>query len=142
MADGILPDTAFGRRARERLRTEKVIWLTTVGRDGTPQPNPVWFIWDGADEILTYNLPDAYRIAHIAQRPNASLHFNSNSSGDDIVVLRGVAEQVDDVPPPDESPEYVAKYGDDMPRITGTAEAFAARYSAPVRIRIDRVRGY
>lgn len=138
----LLPDTAFGHRARERLRTEKVIWWTTVGRDGTPQPNPVWFIWDGETGILTYNLPDAYRITHIKQRPNVSLHFNSDDSGDDIVVLRGVAELVDDVPPPDESPEYVAKYGPDMAVISGSAAAFAATYSAPVRITVDRVRGY
>jgi PPOX class probable F420-dependent enzyme len=138
----LIPDTAFGRRVRERLHTEKVIWLTTVGRDGTPQPNPVWFIWDGAGEILTYHLPDAYRITHIAKRPAVSLNFNSNRSGNDIAVLRGVAEAVDNVPAADVSPEYVAKYGDDMARISGTAVAFAARYSKPVRIKITQLRGY
>lgn len=138
----LIPDSAFGRRARERLQAEKVIWLTTVGQDGTPQPNPVWFIWDGGAEILTYNLPDAYRITHIAQRPNVSLHFDSDGSGMDIVVLRGVAEHVDDVPPPDESADYTAKYGQAMVGISGSTAAFAARYSAPVRITIDRIRGY
>ena len=34
----------FGQRAAERLRTEEVIWLTTVGNDGMPQPSPVWFL--------------------------------------------------------------------------------------------------
>ena len=24
-----------------------MIWLTTMGSDGTPQPTPVWFLWDG-----------------------------------------------------------------------------------------------
>ena len=43
----VLPDagTPFGDRVRERLVDEQVIWLTTVGADGTPQPNPVWFLW-------------------------------------------------------------------------------------------------
>ncbi|HEX6194705.1 MAG TPA: TIGR03667 family PPOX class F420-dependent oxidoreductase [Jiangellaceae bacterium] len=138
----LIPDTAFGRRARERLQTEKVIWLTTVGQDGTPQPNPVWFIWDGGAEIITYNLPDSHRLAHIARRPHVSLNFDSDGAGMDIVVLRGVAERVDDVPPPDESADYTAKYGTDMIRISGSAAAFAASYSAPVRITIDRIRGY
>ncbi|WAX58089.1 hypothetical protein M6B22_04785 [Jatrophihabitans cynanchi] len=30
--------TPFGDRVRERLADEQVIWLTTVGADGTPQP--------------------------------------------------------------------------------------------------------
>jgi hypothetical protein len=38
--------TDFGKRAAERLAKEKVIWLTTVGVDGAPQPNPVWFVWE------------------------------------------------------------------------------------------------
>lgn len=36
--------TEYGARVARRLQDEQVIWLTTVGRDGTPQPNPVWFI--------------------------------------------------------------------------------------------------
>jgi len=43
MAESTLPDpsTAFGERVRRLLRDERVIWITTVGKDGTPQPNPV-----------------------------------------------------------------------------------------------------
>jgi len=41
------PNTPFGERVQRRLATSKVIWLTTVGADGTPQPNPVWFVVDG-----------------------------------------------------------------------------------------------
>jgi dTDP-4-amino-4,6-dideoxygalactose transaminase len=48
---GWLPDSDFGRRVQARLEEAVVGWLTTVGQDGTPQPNPVWFITDG-DEIL------------------------------------------------------------------------------------------
>ena len=42
MANQVLPDpsTTFGKRVRERLAEEIVVWLTTVGADGTPQPNP------------------------------------------------------------------------------------------------------
>lgn len=49
MASDVLPDadSEFGQRVRARLRDEQVIWFTTVGADGTPQPNPVWFIWQG-----------------------------------------------------------------------------------------------
>ena len=30
----------YGERLRRRLTGEMTIWLTTVGRDDTPQPNP------------------------------------------------------------------------------------------------------
>jgi hypothetical protein len=32
-----VPDL-YGERVRRRLTDETTIWLTTVGRDGTPQP--------------------------------------------------------------------------------------------------------
>jgi hypothetical protein len=44
----VLPDpaTTFGKRVRRRLRDEPVSWFTTVGADGTPQPNPEAFSED------------------------------------------------------------------------------------------------
>jgi PPOX class probable F420-dependent enzyme len=140
----VLPDPAssFGRRVRDRFRDEDVIWMTTVGRDGTPQPNPVWFIWPSEEQILTYNLPDAHRLAHIAERPAVSLHFNSAADGNDVVVARGIAERADDEPPPHESPAYLAKYRAAMLEISGSLEAFASTYSVPVRVRMTRIRGY
>ncbi|HEX6336984.1 MAG TPA: TIGR03667 family PPOX class F420-dependent oxidoreductase [Jiangellaceae bacterium] len=140
----VLPDPAspFGRRVRDRFRHEEVIWLTTVGRDGTPQPNPVWFIWPGEAEILTYNMPTAHRLAHVAERPAVSLHFNSAEDGNDVVVARGLAERADGEPPPHESPAYLAKYREAMLEISGSLEAFASAYSVPVRIRMTRIRGY
>lgn len=139
-----LPDPAspFGRRVRDRFRDEEVIWLTTVGRDGTPQPNPVWFIWQGDEQILTYNTPTAHRLAHIAARPAVSLHFNSAADGNDVVVARGIAERADSEPPPHESTGYLAKYRAAMLEISGSLEAFAAEYPVPVRIRMTRIRGY
>jgi hypothetical protein len=37
--------------ARRRLTGEMAIWLTTAGRDGTPQPNPAGFGWDAGDSL-------------------------------------------------------------------------------------------
>lgn len=43
----ILPDpaTEYGQAVCRRLRGELVIWLTTAAPSGTPQPSPVWFLW-------------------------------------------------------------------------------------------------
>lgn len=106
------------------------------------QPNPGWFLWTGDDEILVYNRADAYRLTHIDQRPQASLHLNHNSDGNDVVVLSGIAERIANVPPADHSPDYMAKYGERMISASGSTEAFAARYSVPLRVRVTRVRGF
>lgn len=143
MTTDALPDasTSFGRRVRDRLRDEVVVWLTTVGADGTPRPNPVWFVWTG-DDVLLYSHHAARRLAAIRERPRVSLHFNSDATGEDVIVMAGDAEIDEALPSADASPEYLAKYGESMARVSGSTEQFAQTYSAPVRVRISRVRGY
>lgn len=138
----MLPDatTPIGQRARWRLREEVVVWLTTVGRDGTPYPNPVWFLWDGG-RVLTYNLSTSGRVRHIRERPRVSLNFDSEDGGD-VVIMIGRAEIVDDVPPAHQVPEYVTKYGERMTRMFGSLEGFSERYSVPISIDLQRVRAF
>jgi PPOX class probable F420-dependent enzyme len=142
MADDPLPDptTPFGERVRRRLRDEVVIWLTTVGSDGTPQPNPVWFLWDG-ESILVYNRSTAHRLTHVRRRPRVSLNFDGNGRGGDIVVFTGSAAVSDGEPRPHERPEYVSKYGQMMVRTSGSLEDFSRRYPVPLRVREIRTRG-
>ena len=121
-----------------RLREDVAAWFTTVAADGTPQPNPVWFLWEGGDEILIYNRPAAARLRHLAERPRASLHLESEN-GRNIAVLVGSA-RVTEEPPPHEVPAYVAKYRERMLRVGGSLEEFSRRYPTPVRFRPDRLR--
>ena len=72
--------TTVGRRCLERLRTEKAIWLTTVAPDGTPQPNPVWFTWDG-ETVLVYSHRDAFRNRNLRRNPRVALSFDSRRQG-------------------------------------------------------------
>lgn len=134
------PDSPFGRTVRERLANEQVIWLTTVGKDGTPQPNPVWFLHEDG-EILVYNLTSANRLVHIRQRPQVSLNLNGDEHGGSIAVLTGVARLVPDEPPADRNPAYVAKYASGMVAVSGSAMTFAQNYAVAMRIDITKVRG-
>jgi PPOX class probable F420-dependent enzyme len=135
------PATPFGRRLADRLRDGQVIWLTTVGADGTPQPNPVWFLWTD-DHVLVYSLTGAHRLAHIRQRPRVSLHFDEDGAGTHSMVLTGHAEILTGWPPPHEMPSFLDKYRDGMTRVSGSPAAFGAAYAVPIRVRITRVRGY
>lgn len=137
----VIPDSQFGRRVLERLRTETVIWFSSVGADETPQPNPVWFLWQ-ENGFLIYNRTGANRLAHIAHRPRVSLNFDGDGHGGDIVVFTGHAVRLDDQPLPHELPAYVEKYGDAMARISGSREAFSAAYPVAVRVEVTRVRGH
>jgi PPOX class probable F420-dependent enzyme len=143
VAEGALPDssTEFGERVRRRLREEKVIWITTVGKDGTPQPNPVGFLFQDDDSILIYNMINANRLSHVGGRPRVALHFDGDGVGGDIVVFTGTALRADDVPPPHENEAFLAKYGDSLLRVSGSAEEFGQRFPVPLRIEITRTRG-
>jgi PPOX class probable F420-dependent enzyme len=135
------PDTDFGRSVRERLAGERLIWFTTISRNGTPQPNPVWFLHDG-DDILIYNLNTAARLTHIRDRPQVSLNLNAGPDGNGIVVITGLARVAPDEPLPHEHEAYVAKYGEAMKNISGDVAEFAAQYSAAIRVDIGKVRGF
>jgi PPOX class probable F420-dependent enzyme len=133
--------TEFGARAARRLREEPLAWLTTVDGRGTPQPVPVWFLWDGADGILLYSRPGTAKLRNVEVNPRVSLHLDGNGQGGDIVVCIGAARVSDD-PPADRVPEYVEKYGELVERNRWTPESFAADYAVPLRITITRIRGH
>lgn len=139
----VLPDstTEFGARIAARLKDERIIWLVTTGADGAPQPNPVWFLWEGAS-FLIYSLPNAARIANIRRNPRVALHFNSDSDGNDIIVFSGIATEVPDMPSVDQHPAYLARYRERIDEEFGGPAAFAARYSLPLRITPSKVRGF
>ncbi|MFL5734536.1 MAG: TIGR03667 family PPOX class F420-dependent oxidoreductase [Chloroflexia bacterium] len=132
--------TPFGARVAQRLRDEVIIWLTTVGADGTPQPNPVWFLWDGAS-VLVYSLPHAGRVANIKRNPRVSLNLDGNGRGGDIIVITGEARIVEEEPPADRNTVYVDKYKEYIERSFKTPEYFASQYSLPLRITPRKVRG-
>ena len=139
----VFPDPAspFGARVRNRLRDEQVIWFTAVADDGTPQPNPVWFVWQD-DAVLVYNKRGARRLDHLRERPRVALHFNGDQRGADIIVLTGVADVLDDAPPPHAVPAYLEKYRRSMVGVSGSLEAFSEAYPTAVRVRPTLVRGF
>ena len=137
------PSTPFGERVARRLRDERLIWFTTVDAKGTPQPTPVWFLWDeAASTFLIYSRADAKRLAHLQRNPKVALNFDGNGSGGDIIVIIGQAQVSSDDPPADQLPTYVEKYRDFIARRYATPENFASIYSVALRIRPIAIRGH
>ena len=140
----VLPDTstAFGARVERRLREELIAWLTLVDPGGTPQPAPIWFLWDG-ETALVYSDRRAKRLTHLRRNPKVALHLDGDGRGGDIVVLTGEVV-VDGTAPavPDNRP-YLDKYGDAIAGGSwGTPEVFAETFGVPLRFTPDRVRGH
>ena len=125
--------TEFGARAARRLREELIYWLVTTGGDGTPQPSPVWALWEG-ETFLIYSQPDTPKLRNIAARPGVALHLDGDGKGGDIVIVTGDARIAPDAPPADRVPAYIAKYREGLRRIGMTGESFARAYSVAVRV--------
>jgi PPOX class probable F420-dependent enzyme len=133
--------TPFGARVARRLQEERIIWLTTVRSDGTPQPSPVWFHWDG-QTFLIYSQPDTPKLRNIAQNPTVALNFDGDGRGGDIVVFTGRAEITEEAPPAHEVAEYLDKCRQAIARIGMTPEAFAQAYSTAMRVTPTGLRGH
>lgn len=129
-----MPDTSTeaGARAEERLRSEEVVWMTTVRPDGQPQSVPVWFLWDG-DSFLIYSRPGARKLKNIESNPRINLNLNSNPTGGDVARAEGTAEVVGDAPPATEVGPYLEKYREAIARIGFDPDGFAEAYSVAVR---------
>ncbi len=133
--------TDFGARAARRLREEQLIWLTTVGADGTPQPTPVWFHWDG-ETFMLFSQPNTAKLRHIAASPRVAPNFHTHQEGDDAVVFTGAARVAEAAAPEARVREYLAKYAEGIERLGMTPEQMAASYSTVIYVTPDRVRGF
>mgnify|MGYP001214896900 CR=1 FL=1 len=137
------PTTPFGERVVRRLREEHLIWMTTVDAKGTPQPTPVWFLWeDVTSTILIYSRRDAKRLQHLQQNPRVALNLDGNRRGGDIIVITGEARFSPDELPANQVPAFVEKYREYVARLNYDPQEFAAAYPVALRIYPGIVRGH
>ena len=131
--------TELGKHAEKRLSEEYVVWLTTVSQTASPQPNPVWFYWDGK-VLLLYSQPSAHKVRNIARNPRVSVNFQADDDGGDIVVLTGTASIEKN--PPKHDQRYIQKYRSHIPKIGLTPESLASTYSVEIKVTPEKLRGF
>jgi PPOX class probable F420-dependent enzyme len=121
-----------------RLEQDLVVWFTTVSGDGTPQPNPVWFYWDG-ESCLIYTRPGAAKLKNLARSARAAIHFEgAETFGGDLLILTGEARVLEMSSDPD--PEYIQKYRKPAEEYGREIEEICSRYNVPIRFVPERVR--
>jgi PPOX class probable F420-dependent enzyme len=125
--------------AERRLRSEAIVWLTTVRADGQAQASPVWFLWDG-QTFLLYSQPDAQKVRNLAANPKVALHLDDDGSGGDVVTVEGTATVEPDTPRADRVDGYLAKYQAAIEALGYEPGPFARTYSTAIRVRPTRAR--
>jgi PPOX class probable F420-dependent enzyme len=130
--------TPTGKRVQRRLEKEVIIWLATVGVDGSPHAVPVWFWWDG-ESFLIYSVP-GQKVTDIEANPKVALHLNTTSDGGDVVRAAGEAKRLLRQPPAYKVPAYIRKYAALIKRNGWNAEGFSREYHIALRVRPTRFR--
>ena len=136
-------NSKFGRTIKRHLKNQYFVWLTTVDSKGTPQPRPVWFIWED-DSFLIFSQTNAYKVKHIKNNPKVSLNFNTtDEDGEkDVIIFIGDAVIDKKVSPAHEVKAYLKKYKTGIIGLNTTPEDFSKEYSTAIRIKPTEVRGW
>jgi hypothetical protein len=77
------------------------------------------------------------KLRQLAGNPRASVHFNADAEGTDVVVLQGTARRIERVSPQRRT-AYLRKYRRNMK----DPLAFQARFSVPISFRPTALRGF
>ncbi len=117
----------------KRLRAELMMWLSTVRPDGRPHLVPVWFLWDG-ETILIFSRPNQQKLRNLQHNPNVVVALDTAGQGDDIVMIEGKAELLNDPAVSAALPAYAEKYKQRLELYGWTGEAMAQDYSQAIRI--------
>jgi len=129
-------------KANGLVKQEYVIWLTTVDSTNTPQPRPVWFIWE-KDSFLIFSQSHAHKVAHIRRNKSVSLHFNTDETGDqNVIVYIGTATIDEEAKPAHKNPAYFKKYKTGIQELGMTPEQFSKEYSVAIRVKPSSLRGW
>ena len=78
----------------ERMAVARNYWVSTVRPDGRPHLSLVWGLWvDGA--FYFGSGPQTRKVRNLSENPHVALH----PEGDDVVILEGVAERINNPDP-------------------------------------------
>jgi general stress protein 26 len=75
-----------------RLRSLREIWVATADEAGRPDAVPVWFWWDGSSLWFTTKA-SSRKAQNLFAQPAVVMH---NGDGADPIIIKGVAELVED----------------------------------------------
>jgi hypothetical protein len=75
-----------------RLRAARNYWLSTTRADGRPHTMPIWGVWL-RDALWFGTGLESVKGINLLRDPRSAVHLES---GDDVVILEGIAERAED----------------------------------------------
>lgn len=142
MAFEIDTSTTFGADVIKRLENQQLAWLTTVDSNGTPQPNPVWFIWDDG-VIFIFSKPNQAKLNNIRRSGRVAVNLEATADEEHITIFTGQAEIIDRADlPADILDRYAERYAQGMKGIQLTRAEYEAAYTIPIRFTPAKLRGW
>ena len=133
--------TEWGQHAEQRLRSNIIGWLTTVGSDGRPYTVPVWFLWDG-NTVLIFSQPEKQKVRNLRKNARVTLALDETKQGEDVVIVEGTAELLESPDINATLPAYVEKYGAMMKDMNSSPESMAADFSVGIRLTPTKFRSW
>jgi PPOX class probable F420-dependent enzyme len=83
-----VPKGNVPQRYHDILQSTAVGHLATIGPDGRPQVNPVWFIWDGSRVLLSVK-SDTQKLRNVQANPAVAMSVTDLASSGRYVEVRG-----------------------------------------------------
>jgi PPOX class probable F420-dependent enzyme len=85
-----MPMGEVPERYRDILESTALGHLATIGLDGRPQVNPVWFLSDGQSVFLSVK-PETAKYRNLRANPTVAMSINDLAHPDRYVEVRGEA---------------------------------------------------
>jgi PPOX class probable F420-dependent enzyme len=120
-------------RIDRMLRTEPVVWVSTVRPDGSPHLVPIWFSWDGR-RLFIASKPNAVKVRNLRANPKVFLALGEPDEDFDVGMLEGEATIPSATTAEMLPPGHLEKYRRQMAEIALDADEYLAIYSQPVII--------
>lgn len=83
-----MPKGAVPNRYRDILESTTLGHLATIDTDGRPQVNPVWFLWDGAQVLLSVKA-ETGKYRNMRGDPNVAMSFSDLTRPARYLEIRG-----------------------------------------------------
>jgi len=138
MSDLVQPKNAH---VEQRLRSDYIVWLNSVRPDGRPHSVPVWFLWDGST-FLIFSIPNNQKIRNLQHNPHVVVTLDDTKHGDDVTVVEGKAELLNDANLSTTLSAYAEKYAPLLKEMGWTPESMAADYSQAIRVTPTKFLGF
>lgn len=122
-------------KVRDLFERPIYVNLATVRPDGSPQVNPMWFVWDGEFVWFTHtNFRQKFR--NLAREPRVSISIVDPDDALRYLEARGVVDHIDDDPEGRLYSRLSERYG------RGAVTPDDAQKRVAIAVRLTSLHGY